>query len=261
MNEWENVGGHKWLAIFSLSWTKKLNKSRRIDTAITKVHDCSLASDLRRWIEWMKMDSRKSSGGETRMLERRVSNNRADLSGDQRMNYFLSWFQSWSELQKADFVTILHSNMNNSTSCGVNATVNGDSGKKPPSLFECQVKLFNEWFSGWSDDQKNYIVVRLQAIDPDFYARYSSFETKDDQEKKDYFEPGVPPELVRKSSRSVLGPHAATFNAHDNLQDPPPSLKSFKDVKEGESDDDSVEEEFRKLSTAEDSKSLETITE
>ena len=26
--------------------------------------------------------------------------------------------------------------------------------------------------------------------------------------EKDYFEPGVPPEMVRKSSRSVLGPHS-----------------------------------------------------
>ena len=43
------------------------------------------------------------NGGEinnsgARMLERRVSNNRADLSGDQRMNYFLAWFNQWSEL-------------------------------------------------------------------------------------------------------------------------------------------------------------------
>ena len=43
----------------------------------------------------------------TRMLERRVSNNRADLNSDQQMNYFLGWFQSWSDLQKSDFVPIL----------------------------------------------------------------------------------------------------------------------------------------------------------
>lgn len=45
--------------------------------------------------------------GETRMLERRVSNNRADLNSDQQLNYFLSWFQEWSDLQKQDFVPIL----------------------------------------------------------------------------------------------------------------------------------------------------------
>ena len=47
--------------------------------------------------------------GETRMLERRVSNNRADLNNDQQMNYFLAWFQSWSDLQKADFIPVLAS--------------------------------------------------------------------------------------------------------------------------------------------------------
>ena len=53
-----------------------------------------------------------SGGGETRMLERRVSNNRADLNGDQQLNYFLAWFQSWSDLQKTDFVPILASKFN-----------------------------------------------------------------------------------------------------------------------------------------------------
>ena len=47
--------------------------------------------------------------GETRMLERRVSNNHADLNNDQQMNYFLAWFQSWSDLQKADFIPVLAS--------------------------------------------------------------------------------------------------------------------------------------------------------
>lgn len=28
-----------------------------------------------------------------RMLERRVSNNRSELSGDGQMNYFFTWFQ------------------------------------------------------------------------------------------------------------------------------------------------------------------------
>ena len=35
-----------------------------------------------------------------RMLERRVSNQRQDLSSDQQMNYLLSWFVNWSDLQK-----------------------------------------------------------------------------------------------------------------------------------------------------------------
>lgn len=51
------------------------------------------------------------SDSSTRMLERRVSNNRADLNGDQQMNYFLSWFNNWSDLQKSDFVPVLADKM------------------------------------------------------------------------------------------------------------------------------------------------------
>ena len=104
------------------------------------------------------MEARKKSssagstnGGEARMLERRVSNNRADLNGDQRMNYFLSWFQVWSDLQKSDFVTILADKMSDGGQGGGSVAddldsmkINGDqgTGKKPPSLYECQIKLF-----------------------------------------------------------------------------------------------------------------------
>lgn len=160
-----------------------------------------------------------------RMLERRVSNNRADLSGDQRMNYFLAWFNQWSELQKSDFVKVLSEKMcggTESMSTMVNGGVSngfdslnmngGDEVKRPPSLFACQIKLFREWFSGWSDDQKNYLVMRLQAVDGEFYAKYEKYVSDpggaEKGLEKDYFEPGVPPEMVRKSSRSVLGPHA-----------------------------------------------------
>ena len=54
--------------------------------------------------------------------------------------------------------------------------------------------------------------MRLQAVDGDFYAKYEKYVSDpggtEKGLEKDYFEPGVPPEMVRKSSRSVLGPHA-----------------------------------------------------
>jgi len=177
-----------------------------------------------------KTSTSSTNGGGPVMLERRVSNNRADLTGDQRMNYFLSWFQGWSDLQKSDFVGVLANKMSDGDivdsveALKINGDIiNGDT-KKPPSLYECQIKLFKDWFSSWSDDQKNYLVTRLQAIDAEFYEKYSLAEAKAPP-VKDYFEPGVPPELVRKSSRSVLGPHAATFNAHQIL--PADQPKSF----------------------------------
>ena len=44
------------------------------------------------------------------MLERRVSNQRQDLSSDQQMNYLLSWFVNWSDLQKVSESLILSQN-------------------------------------------------------------------------------------------------------------------------------------------------------
>ena len=103
-------------------------------------------------------DAGNNSGA--RMLERRVSNNRADLSGDQRMNYFLAWFTQWSDLQKQDFVKVLSDKMTGGLLGGADSIQNGDlceefdsinmnggdQVKRPPSLFACQVKLFRYAF-------------------------------------------------------------------------------------------------------------------
>lgn len=161
---------------------------------------------------------------DTRMLERRMSNNQDDLNSNQKINYILEWFNQWSDLQKSDFVIILSdqvtvktyllSNKNKEIydKLGIFNMSKGDVVRSPPSIFACQCKLFREWFSGWSDDQKNYLVMRLQAIDGEFYAKYEKYvsdpEAVSKGQEKDYFEPGVPPEMVRKSSRSVLGPHS-----------------------------------------------------
>jgi len=146
---------------------------------------------------------------ESRMLERRVSNNQDNLSFNQRLNYFLSWFKEWSELQKSDFLQILLHQMSLTS---LNFQSYNHIKKGPLSIYGCQIKLFKEWFSGWSDDQKNYLVMRLQAIDGEFYAKYEKYVSDPEAAtkglEKDYFEPGVPPEMVRKSSRSVLGPHS-----------------------------------------------------
>ena len=139
---------------------------------------------------------------ETRMLERRVSNNRADLNSDQQMNYFLAWFNTWSDLQKTDFVPILAQKTGQAP-----PEMNGLSIKdndRPMSLFQCQLKLFKEWVETWNPDQQEYLVLRLKDMDANFFNKYEEYlEYGDDIQKKpkDYFEPGVPPELVRASRK------------------------------------------------------------
>lgn len=185
--------------------------------------------------------------GEARMLERRVSNNRGDLSGDGQMNYFLAWFNTWSELQKSDFVPVLAGKMANATNGGGGGGAGGLSTElagldltaaapgKPPSLFACQVKLFRDWFAGWSDDQKNYLVMRLKDIDGEFFEKYENFVADPEKraKEKDYFDPGVPEELVR----------------HSNAPNAPKSLvERAKAIREEPEEESAEGDEERKLS-------------
>jgi len=145
------------------------------------------------------------------MLERRISNQRADLSNDQQMNYLLAWFNQWSDLEKEDFVPVLGETM----SCKhANTSINGlsdslsslttlQTGKRRPSLFDCQVSLYRDWVHGWSDDQKNYLILRLKDIDANFGKNYENFLVYGKASpEKDFFEPGIPPELDLSSEKN-----------------------------------------------------------
>lgn len=146
-------------------------------------------------------DSMSSTSSEPRMLERRVSNQRAELSNDQQMNYLLAWFTNWSDLQKEDFVPILAEKLSSKWAAvnGVNETLSHLSlsqSERPPSLFQCQSRLFKDWVVAWSDDQKSYFILRLKDIDSQFSDKYEHYlEFGKDSPDKDYFEPGVPSEL------------------------------------------------------------------
>merc|ERR1712112_451385 len=74
---------------------------------------------------------------------------------------------------------------------------------RPVSLFQCQVNLFKDWVVAWSDDQKNYLILRLKDIDGGFSSKYEHYlEYGKDSPIKDYFEPGIPPELDLSIDRS-----------------------------------------------------------
>jgi len=144
---------------------------------------------------------------EPRMLERRISNNRADLNNDQQMNFLITWFNQWSDLQKEDFVPVLgetmsskHINVNGLTE-SFSFLANTCDGRRRPSLFSCQVSLYRGWVNSWSDDQKNYLILRLKELDGSFAKKYEQFILYGaDSPDKDYFEPGIPPELDLSNS-------------------------------------------------------------
>jgi len=225
-------------------------------------------------------DSLSSTSSEPRMLERRVSNQRAELTNDQQMNYLLAWFTKWSDLQKEDFIPVLAEKLSSKW-----ATVNGvtDSfsslsmdNNRPPSLFQCQVKLFTDWVVVWSDDQKNYFIIRLKDIDQGFSKKYEHYlEFGKDSPNKDYFEPGVPPELdlsltTTSESREIPLPKKISFKdpEEDSLKkiSPDESFDSNDDeninLKNYQTDDDLIKPISGSLSTIdEDCSNLEAVNE
>ena len=78
----------------------------------------------------------------------------------------------------------------------------------------------------WSDDQKNYFIIRLKDIDAGFSSKYEHFlEFGKDSPEKDYFEPGVPEGLdfssltTSKESREVPQPKKISFSTDEETRD------------------------------------------
>lgn len=99
------------------------------------------------------------------------------LSNQEQLRYVVEWFQEWSEMQRADFLEIL------AERCGQPSSVNGlaslvdsmsckEESNRPPSLFQCRVKLFHEWSQNWSQQEKDGLVSSIKNIDPKFAEKY-----------------------------------------------------------------------------------------
>lgn len=188
-------------------------------------------------------DSLSSTSSEPRMLERRVSNQRSELTNDQQMNYLLAWFNGWSDLQREDFIPVLAEKLSSKMihTNGIEENLNSlciDNGR-PPSLFKCQVDLFSDWVVAWSDDQKNYFIIRLKDIDAGFSSKYEHFlEFGKDSPEKDYFEPGVPEGLdfssltTSKEAREVPQPKKISFMTDEETRDQESAMSPLEDEEE-----------------------------
>ena len=84
------------------------------------------------------------------------------LSNEVQLRYIIEWFQEWSEMQRNDFLDVLLEQ------CGPSDVVNGlvfkmenlghtNESDRPPSLFQCRVKLFREWSNNWIQQVKGFL--------------------------------------------------------------------------------------------------------
>lgn len=92
----------------------------------------------------------------------------------EQLDYLVQWFLEYSEMQKDDFLHVLLEMYSpGDGNCIANCVNNIDiSGDRPPSIFQCRMKLFREWFVNWSDEEKSELLTRLERLDEKFMEKF-----------------------------------------------------------------------------------------
>ncbi|XP_050675390.1 uncharacterized protein C14orf119 isoform X2 [Leptidea sinapis] len=90
------------------------------------------------------------------------------LSSGAQLRYMIQWFQEFSELQREDFLPILVASHGEKSEELAGCLAALTCQDKPLSLFQCRIKLFNEWYPTWSEEDKERLQKSVSEIDPEF---------------------------------------------------------------------------------------------
>lgn len=93
----------------------------------------------------------------------------------QEMKCILHWFASWSGLQRERFLQDL---VAKAVPGKLQPLLEGleqlsvSGANRPPCIFECQLRLWDQWFRGWAEEERNEFVRQLEISDPDFVSKF-----------------------------------------------------------------------------------------
>lgn len=92
----------------------------------------------------------------------------------QEMRCLLHWLSGWAPVQRERFLRDL---VDKTVPWKVLPLLEGLAGLsmapgKPPSIFECQMRLWDQWFRGWSEAERNEFVRQLEEAEPDVASRF-----------------------------------------------------------------------------------------
>ncbi|XP_041969727.1 uncharacterized protein C14orf119 isoform X2 [Aricia agestis] len=90
------------------------------------------------------------------------------LTSEAQMRYILQWFQEFSELQREDFLPVLAAARSNQPEQLAAILSSLSCEDKPASLFQCRIKLFNEWYPTWTEEEQDRVVKGVSEMDSDF---------------------------------------------------------------------------------------------
>ena len=100
-----------------------------------------------------------------------------ELTRSEELNYLVNWFSEFSEMQKSDFFKIIVKKYAGSVvdeNTITNALLSLKLTDRPPTIFHCRMKLFDEWFTNWSDEDKENLLLRLRNLDSQFMDFFQS---------------------------------------------------------------------------------------
>ncbi|KAG7168307.1 uncharacterized protein LOC121867159 [Homarus americanus] len=144
-----------------------------------------------------------------------------------QVNFLGQWFVTWSEMQREDFLPILVQAYYPKDH--INGLLGGiDSlhiqGRRP-SLFDCQVKLFHDWFSTWTENDRSHLLQHLREVDVEFMSQFDKkisgeLSQEDIPSQAECGEEGQNPPSSVSSPPSTL---PRSHSPHDSGLDEPPS--------------------------------------
>ena len=77
-----------------------------------------------------------------------------------------SWFSCWTDQQKHQFIDILASKVIPRKVCSLFGAMESLSLQQSSlGVFNCQLRMFNQWFVRWNDEDRNFFVNGLEERD------------------------------------------------------------------------------------------------
>ncbi|XP_077155090.1 uncharacterized protein C14orf119 homolog [Ranitomeya variabilis] len=91
----------------------------------------------------------------------------------QEMRCVLHWFTEWTEHQRNRFLQDLLCKAVPGKLCLLLEGLSSlQLSAPPPSLFQCQMRLWDQWFQSWDEDERNEFLRQLEQQDPNFVAQF-----------------------------------------------------------------------------------------
>uniref|UniRef100_A0AAY4B145 Uncharacterized protein n=1 Tax=Denticeps clupeoides TaxID=299321 RepID=A0AAY4B145_9TELE len=91
----------------------------------------------------------------------------------QEQRCVLGWFRGWAAAQRERFLQDLVAKAVPGKVCSLLDQLGAMQVKdRLPSIFECQLRLWSQWFESWSEEERNGFLGSLEETEPSFTARF-----------------------------------------------------------------------------------------